>query len=522
MPPVRPALIIALFLTAILVAGCGAVSLRQHPPTQVGLLEDPSGKMDINQAASPQTAGRYQEKQGNRMSLGFSRSALWVRIPLKQTPQAGSWVLEVMAPWMDQVDLYLPRPDGSWSEYSTGLNHPSPAGRMGMFALDAPADTPRQGYAYLRLQSMLSLNAALRIWSQNAFAANSVKKAYLFGILFGIMGAMVLVNFLVLLTTRDRAYLLYVVYLLSIIAHQLCLQGQVLFLPGAVWHLVPQISLMVCGVLFFFAGAFCRVFLDTKLNAPLANKLIIAVQGVAVVLFFLGLTGYIWWGTWVVHLLALLGPVVAILAGFQALAKGFRPARFYLAAWIVLLLGGMSWAAWSMGWRFLAPLPQSQLTIAAALECVLLSLALADRIGMMQQERRILALRERRYHQLSITDSLTGLYNARYFWSKLESEIQHAQEMRQPLSLVLMDVDNFKDFNDNYGHPEGDKVLAELGRLMRTAVRPADTPCRYGGEEFALTLARRAGQGTPARWASACARPWPGASSSPRRANGWW
>ncbi len=186
--------------------------------------------------------------------------------------------------------------------------------------------------------------------------------------------------------------------------------------------------------------------------------------------------------------MAIVGPVLAIAAGIKALLGGFRPARFYLAAWVVLLLGCMAWGAWSMGWNFLIPLPRSQLAVAAALECVLLSLALADRIGVMQRERRVLAQRERRYRRLSITDELTGLFNMRYFWSKLDSEIRHAHDLGQPFGLVLLDVDDFKRFNDTFGHTEGDKVLAKLGGLIQAAVRPADSPCRYGGEEFALIL----------------------------------
>lgn len=459
-----------------------------RPPTEVGLLEDSAGRMDITQAASPQAAPLYQTKHISRMSLGFSKSALWVRLPLEQAPEEGRWVLEVEAPWMDRVDLYLPRPDGGWQRQSTGLEQPMAASRLGGFALTAPADTPRTGHAYLRLQSVLSLNAGLRIWSETDFALNNVINTFLYGMLYGVMGAMVIVNLWVLLTTRDQAYLLYILYLLSIMVHQFCLQGQILFLPTAFWHLVPAISLVVSSFTLFFGAAFCRVFLNVKKNAPVADHLLKGLQAAAVVLLVLGLTGQIWWGTWLVHSLALVGPVIGIVAGFRALARGFRPARFYLAAWMVLLFGGMSWGAWSMGGDFLMPLPRSLITIAAALESLLLSMALADRIGIMQRERRMLAQRERRYRQLSTTDELTGLFNSRYFWGKLAGEIVHAREIGQALGLVLLDVDNFKHYNDTYGHTEGDKVLAELGKVMHSTVRPADSACRYGGDEFAILL----------------------------------
>ncbi|MCB2190991.1 MAG: sensor domain-containing diguanylate cyclase [Deltaproteobacteria bacterium] len=459
-----------------------------HPPTEVGFFRDSSGYMDITQAASAQNASLYQIRHANRMSFGFCRSPLWVRIPLSQAPSGGSWVLEITAPWMDYIDLYLPGPDGGWRKQSTGLQQPLADNRQGIFALKAPVDTPRTGYGYLRLQSVLSLNAGLRIWSNTAFEVNNSTNTFFYGLLFGVMGAMVLINLLVLATTHDQAYLMYILYLVSIMAHQFCLQGQVLFLPTSIWHLVPVISLVVASCTLFFGAGFCRVFLNVKKNARLADYLLRGYQAASVVLFILALTGQIWWGTWLVHSLAMVGPLIGIYAGFMALARGFRPARFYLVAWIVLLFGAMSWGAWSMGMNFLVPLPRELITIAAALESVLLSLALADRIGVIQREHSILAQRERRYRQLSTTDELSGLYNSRYFRSKLTSEIIHAHEMGHPLGLILLDVDDFKRFNDTYGHTEGDRVLSTLGKLMKSAVRPADSPCRYGGDEFAILL----------------------------------
>lgn len=488
MPRVSFILALTSALLVFLLFICSAAPGADHPPTEVGFLKDTTGSMGIVQATSANTAPLYQIKHTNRMSLGFCRDPLWVRIPLDQAPAQGRWVLEVAAPWMDRVDLYLPDPQGGWQRQSTGLEQPLASNRQGVFALKAPADSPRSGYAYLRLQSVLSLNAGLRIWSEDAFEINNSTDTFLYGLLYGVMGAMVLINLLVLLTTRDRAYLMYVLYLLSIMAHQFCLQGQILFLPTWVWPLVPSISLVVSALALFFGAAFCRVFLNIKKNAPFADYFLRGFMAASLVLLVLGVAGEIWWGTWLVHSLALVGPLIGIYAGFMALARGFRPARFYLVAWVVLLFGAMSWGAWSMGGEFLVPLPRSLITIAAALESVLLSLALADRIGVIQRERNVLAQRERRYRQLSTTDELTGLFNSRYFRSKLASEIVHAHELGHPLGLVLLDVDDFKRYNDTYGHTEGDKVLETLGRLLRSAVRPADSPCRYGGDEFAILL----------------------------------
>ncbi len=90
----------------------------------------------------------------------------------------------------------------------------------------------------------------------------------------------------------------------------------------------------------------------------------------------------------------------------------------------------------------------------------------------------------------SIRDGLTRkLYNARYFFKRLKSEINRARRQGYPISLIVIDVDNFKKYNDTFGHLEGDKVLKKIGRLILRVVRKeVDIAARYGGDEFLILL----------------------------------
>lgn len=85
-------------------------------------------------------------------------------------------------------------------------------------------------------------------------------------------------------------------------------------------------------------------------------------------------------------------------------------------------------------------------------------------------------------------DPLTGLLNRRMFYQRMGREIRGARRYGYPISLAILDIDNFKRFNDTYGHLEGDKVLAELGRLLKEEIRASDFAARIGGEEFAIVL----------------------------------
>ncbi|OHE58324.1 MAG: hypothetical protein A2Z47_02320 [Thermodesulfovibrio sp. RBG_19FT_COMBO_42_12] len=90
--------------------------------------------------------------------------------------------------------------------------------------------------------------------------------------------------------------------------------------------------------------------------------------------------------------------------------------------------------------------------------------------------------------RLVITDDLTGLFNQRFFYIQLVKEIERAKRHDRPLSMLLIDIDIFKDFNDRYGHWEGDYVLKKIGEILLTNVREIDMAFRYGGEEFAVLL----------------------------------
>jgi two-component system cell cycle response regulator len=90
--------------------------------------------------------------------------------------------------------------------------------------------------------------------------------------------------------------------------------------------------------------------------------------------------------------------------------------------------------------------------------------------------------------RLASTDGLTGLYNYRTFQERLGQEVDRANRYRRPLSLIMIDVDHFRIYNNTCGHPQGNLVLRELARLLREGSRTSDIVARYGGEEFALIL----------------------------------
>jgi diguanylate cyclase (GGDEF)-like protein len=114
--------------------------------------------------------------------------------------------------------------------------------------------------------------------------------------------------------------------------------------------------------------------------------------------------------------------------------------------------------------------------------------------GRNRQTMAALRASEQRFRYMSISDELTGLYNSRHFFSRLKAEIERTDRYGHPLTLLMLDLDNFKQYNDAFGHLAGDKVLAEAGNIIRTSLRSTDSAYRYGGEEFAVVLPESSGQ----------------------------
>ena len=113
------------------------------------------------------------------------------------------------------------------------------------------------------------------------------------------------------------------------------------------------------------------------------------------------------------------------------------------------------------------------------------------RINRVIKERSLLNERDKMIKELkrlTIEDSLTGLYNSKHFFDQIDKEIKRSDRYLHPVSLIFIDIDNFKEINDTYGHMIGDKVLALIAKRIKACLRSSDNAYRFGGDEFTIIL----------------------------------
>jgi two-component system cell cycle response regulator len=117
-----------------------------------------------------------------------------------------------------------------------------------------------------------------------------------------------------------------------------------------------------------------------------------------------------------------------------------------------------------------------------------LAMALADRFKYLEIEKKNLEARQTHFRELSLTDSLTGLRNRRYLMMELAKAMTDARQNGEPLSVIMLDIDDFKIVNDRFGHEVGDDILVSLAHSIRTCTRETDSACLYGGDELVVFM----------------------------------
>lgn len=475
-------------------------------------LEDAAAQYTIDQIIAQWPAIANFDRSQEAHNFGFTESPYWFHARVyNQNGPSTDWVLEGMYSIIDRMDLYLVREGGEIEQYQAGdavlFDSRGRTHQNINFRFDLQRG--EQADLYLRVETTGAVQMPLVLWTNEAFSASDHQGRFVFGLYYGLLLCMAIFNLLIFMSTRDANYLWYVSYIVSFGLLQFTLNGLSFehLWPEYPWWNNRAISFFIAMGMFSILG-FSRSFLQFRENVPWLNRIVVAIMAFFP---FMALAAVVYPSYSPVIRITTFVATVSVLfilaGGLITLYQGFKPARYFMIAWSALLAGIMLYTLKTFGLLPVNFMTEYAVQIGSAFEAILLSLAMAARLRLLtlenqriqvemnlRLEQRVsertseLEVANQKLEALSSTDSLTGLYNRRFFDERLDQEVGRTSRSG-PLSLLMIDVDLFKPLNDTHGHLAGDACLRRIALVIADGVsRKPDVVTRYGGEEFAVIL----------------------------------
>lgn len=351
----------------------------------LGILEDKTNSLSIEQVLS---SNKFVVSKQQVPNLGISNSSFWLKFDIKNESDGEGILLEIANPLLDVIEFYEVNSGRVLSGMKMGeylpfdqreFDHPSY-----IFSLKIKKHTS-SGY-YIRCKSNEDMSLPIKIGSVVPIMDSIRTKDLLFGLYAGIMMVMFLYNTFIYVTTRDKRYLYYIIYILFVTLTQACFQG---YTFQFLWSNSPWIAQRSIVLLSAFvgisAGEFAKAFLETDTYLPKLSKLfkwfyLSYIICIVLSIFFKG-------NMQLLNATALFISLYILTLAIILAKRGQRSAKFFLIAWMVFLIGVIIFALKNEG-----VLPYNSITIytmpaGSAIEAILLSFALADRINILKKEK---------------------------------------------------------------------------------------------------------------------------------------
>ncbi|MED3802649.1 diguanylate cyclase [Lysinibacillus xylanilyticus] len=471
------------------------------------IFRDSSKKITIEDLLSGTYDNSFVTSKENYLFFWHTKDTIWLRLDtdeiLKDTQE--SYWLEVTDK-LDSIDMYLVKEDGTYSVQKRGISNIDDQNihyRSNLFQIQDPSVQE----IYIKLDGELPLNSISYLFTTDSFINKIIEYKYLTGIFYGFLSALLIYNLFLFFSLKDKAYFYYVLYMFSFILYQATLNSLDIELVGELlpkWYFIKS-SAISGNILLLFMILFCKEFLELKKYVPRFHNFGNVLLWITILSL---IASFIIPDVMITNNFTTIFAVVVFiflwLSGIFVLLKGQKMARFYMVGWTVLL-GSIIVQALA----FLSLIPfhpvifEEVPAIAAIFESIFLSLALGDKINIIKKEHQEMQqtlnetlehkVKERTHElerakieleKLANTDRLTQIPNRVRLDDVLEEAFEHAQYHEAPFSIILLDIDYFKEVNDEFGHQVGDLVLTNVAEILQNTIREQDTVGRWGGEEF--------------------------------------
>ncbi len=505
------------FVWIVFICPVGISAQEQIPPI-INLEQisdyyfDADPALGIGEVSSPEFSSHFSPVGGRPIWTGKHAPASWLRFtfPLDRLgpgyevgsdieDRAIQWLLLVKPSFsiiLDNIELYVPRPDGGFDRFVSGAqvksNPAEPHSRYYFFSL--PADAFKEKPCYLRISSSTDVLMSVELVNASLFAKNQAQSYLGYGLIFGIIIAMIIYSLFLLLSLHYPSYLYFIFYNISIGLWLFYVQG----FAKAVFGQMPGFDQ---AMLWVWVGQFITwgtIFTISFLELQKRSRVLFYILAIAAVLGGLvslaGIAGLNEIAFTMSHYLGIIVPVLVIFAAVLQVKRGYHVSRYFLIAWCSLASGGLVFSLMGLKVLPVNVLTRNAMSIGLAFESIFLAMALADRFKYLEIEKEKLEAAQDHFRELSLTDTLTGLRNRRYLMMELGQAMKEAFQNREPLSLIMLGIDDFKLVNDRFGHEVGDDILASLAHSVRSCTRETDSACHYGGDALVIFMPKVAKQ----------------------------
>lgn len=468
----------------------------------------------------------WQMFDGHEVNFGFSDSVFWLRFNVNNlTGTHQHLLLDNQFPLLDSLEFYIRRSNGQTQYYKLGDARPAHTRDLLHSRLLLPFEMPAHTDAeiLIRVQTATGLQLPIMVWEKTAFLEQDHVMSIMRGVLYGLLLALGIYHLIIFVSVREAAFLYYALLDLFLLGVYFSLHG---IASAYIWP--SSVTANDTLILVSIAGSqlFCALFINAILEIPAARprlgNLILVMAGLALLAMLASLL--LPHKVMAKPVLLLGGAFLLIItyAQIRRVLDGYPIAKFILSGGVIAAIGFAVSTLANTGVIAGTPITEGAAYAGIVLMSLVDAFAVSHRMnqdrqlrleaqhGLLDFQRQLNADLDRRVQErteelqaanmrlleLSTTDGLTGLKNRRHFNDLFTHEFKRACRERQALSLLLLDIDHFKQLNDQHGHPFGDLCLTQAAQLIAKAIRrPPDIAARYGGEEFAVLLPNTDSQG---------------------------
>lgn len=501
--------------TVVLTDGTPSVPLSPY----VVYYHDAAAKDSLQEAAHKLAGNRFTRLPDESAAFGFQKGAYWFHVRLfNRSQREQRWLLVQQYALSDHIDVYATYPDGHTQQWKGGDALPFNEGRSVRYRhpnmlIDLPREQPVD--VFVRVQSQSSMQVPLTLYTQSAFTEMSRDAQLGMGAYYGILLALFFYNMVLWLTLRDASYFWYLLHIsaFGLVLFTLNGLGFEYLWPHSTWLADKSVPLSIClsqvGM-----QQFTRTFLGLRERWRLGDRISLGFIAFYVLLGIVATQLPYNVSTPIASASVFLSITWVATLGLVITRRGYKPAVIFLLAWAMFLLGTGMFTAVAFGLVPKVFFTEYGKEIGSALEMLLLSIGLGYRYSALrtENERIIREARDQleqkvsqrtaelsnalnqladahaRLRESSQRDGLTGLHNRTYFREGFEGLLSQARSGRR-LSLLMIDLDHFKQINDRHGHLVGDECLRWSANVIGQTLRQHNALlARFGGEEFVVAL----------------------------------